>query len=117
MKLNYQKIWKRKTIPDKILAFIIGNKQKINCSLYRFKKHYWYRLINRIQMIGVSKENKIWIIRCRQQYHQKAKTIAKENEISKKKVLAILYYYNCWKIKSWMDLYFMRITGENYWLY
>jgi len=115
MKLNYKKIWKRKSISDRILADFIGWKRKyFSYPLHRFKIERWYHLINRLQMIGLTKKQKEEIIILRQHYKHKIKTIGKKLNISNKRVLAVLYYYNCWKIQDWRDLFLMNITRESY---
>jgi len=101
--LNYKKIWKRETVTAKFLAWFISNKRKhINYPLNRFKRK-WYRLINRIQIIGLSNRQKVDIVMLRQHYKHKTKTIVKKTGLSRTKVMAVLYHYNCWKIKDYRD--------------
>jgi hypothetical protein len=87
---------------------------KLRYAIYRFKKEKWYHLINRLQMIGLTKYQKRDIVILRQHYKHKIKTIANKTGLNNNKVLAVLYYYNCWKIKPYRDLFFMNITRENY---
>ena len=113
--LNYKKIWKRKTLADKIFAGFISSKRKyINYPLYKFKKERWLLLVNRFQMMGISKRQRVDIVMLRQRYGHKAKVIARKTGLSKTKVLAVLYYYNCCKRKGWRELFFMNITRKNY---
>lgn len=114
--LDYKKIWKKETLADRILANLISFKRnKVNRPLFRFKKYRWNRLIDRILMLGLSNNQKAHIISLRQDYRHKAKVIAKKTGIPKKKVMAVLYYYNCWKIKDWKELFYMNVTKQNYW--
>lgn len=118
MQINYKKIWKRETLTAKVLAWIISNKREhFNYPAHRFKIEKWFRLINRLQMIGLSRQQKVDIVMLRQHYKHKVKVIVKKTGIARKKVLAVLYYYNCWKTKDWRELFFMGITRQNYHIY
>jgi len=88
--------------------------RRIRRAMYRFKKEKWFKLVNRIQMHGLTKKQKVDIIYSRQHYHLKTKSIAKQLKIPKRKVQAVLYYYNCWKIKDWEELFLMNVTRKNY---
>ena len=106
---------KKKSWKLKLIQF--HNKHLVR-QVHKFKKTYWYRLINRLQMIGLSKDQKVNIIMLRQHYRHKTKIIAKKTKLSKTKVLAVLYYYNCWKTnKDWRELFFMNVTRKNYHIY
>jgi len=113
---NKNRIWNVFIAIFLIVKVVIYMKirQKLRYKIYRFKKEKWYHLINRLQMIGLSKRQKVDIVILRQHYRHKVKAISKMLEISNTKVLAVLYYYNCWKIKPYRDLFFMNITRENY---
>ena len=103
MQLNYKKIWKRKTLTAKILAgFISWKREHFNYPIHRFKVKKWYRLINRIQMIGLTKPDVLTILQMRACNHR-VKCIKNSTGLTHKKIMAVLYYYDVWKKNNWKN--------------
>lgn len=110
IKINHRKLQKDKTIIARTWRKYNSIKHNIFIHpIHRFKTKYWHRLINKIQMIGLSKEDKITILTMRQCNH-KLKCICNSTGIERKKVMAVLfYYYAVKKGRSWEYYYLKQI--------
>lgn len=110
IKINHAKLQKDKTIVGRAWREYNHIKHKIFIyPIHRFKTNYWYRLINRIQMMGLSKQDKTTILTMRQCNH-KLKCICNSTGIEQKKVMAVLFFYNAEKKgRNWKYYYLNRI--------
>lgn len=100
IKINHAKLQKDKTIIARMWRSYNHIKHEIFIyPVHRFKVKKWYRLINKIQMRGLTDNDKFTILSMRSCGH-KVKCIKDSTGLPHKKIMAVLYYHGFTKISG-----------------